>query len=366
MKIHTLDNRDFLLLKVFESADISGTNEDVKCFYNALIEQIGEDSYSDLKSSLIPITDATKKRDKLLIFDIEKIDSLWYGRKVFSNFIEFLSTFEEQNEERYSILAGDLISEKSDINDKINKIIIEELGFEKFDLHQKDYYLYYVHNISKEQSERLEKIFRKTDFFIGMIDITFHSFLKDYIVHFSPLVNILVRSKNKIYLPEDSPYTQFIDDKGSLCVQEIEFNIFALLLSFKIETNYETDDDRRLAVESINGTDYPHNVEDVNLFVHPDKVDKYLLSNKHKSAIMRSLGLGEINSYDLSKLILDKLKSCYFYNLEFMEGKDFKVSKFSVVIELPYDRPEEHMDKLRKVQVGLKYEDGKLKLLTMY
>lgn len=366
MKIHTLDNRDFLLLQISESADISSTNEDVKFFYDSLIKQIGEKSYSDLKSSLIPITDATKKRDKLLIFDIEKIDSVWYGREVFLNFIEFLSTFEEQNEERYSILAGDLIPKRFDIDDKINKIIIEELGFVKFDLHQKDYYLYYLHNISKEQSERLENIFRNKDFFIGMIDLTFHSVLKDYIVHFSPLVNILVRSKDKIYLPEDSPYTQFIYDRGSLCVQEIESNIFDLLLSFKIETNYETDDDRRLAVESINGTDYPHNMKEVNLFVHPDKVDKYLLLNDNKSAIMRSLGLGEINSSDLSTLILDKLESCYFYNLEFMEGKDFKVSKFSVVIELPYDRPEEHMDKLRKVQVGLKYEDGKLQLLTMY
>lgn len=366
MKIHTLDNRDFLLLKIFEAADISSTKEDVKYFYDSLIKQIGKKSYLDLKSSLIPITDATKKRDKLLIFDIEKIDSAWYGREVFLNFIKFLSTFKEQNEERYSILAGDLIPKRFDINEKINKIIIEELGFVNFNLHQKDYYLYYVHNISKEQSERLENIFRKTDFFIGMIDLTFHSVLKDYIANFSPLVTILVRSKDRIYLPENSPYTQLINGKVSLCVQEIESNIFGLLLSFKIETNYETDDDRRLAVESINGTDYPQNMEDVNLFVHPDKVDKYLLLNDNKSAIMRSLGLGEINSNDLSKLILDKLESCYFYNLEFMEGKDFKVSKFSVVIELPYDRPEEHMDKLRKVQVGLKYEDGKLKLLTMY
>lgn len=366
MKIHTLDNRDFLLLKIFESADLSSTNEDVKFFYDSLIKQIGEQSYSDLKSSLIPITDATKKRDKLLIFDIEKIDSAWYGRTVFLNFIDFLSSFEEQNEERYSILAGDLIPNQFDINDKINKIIIEELGSVKFDLHQKDYYLYYVHNISKEQSERLENIFKNTDFFLGMIDLTFHSVLKDYIVNFSPLVNILVRSKDKIYLPEDSPYTQFIDDIGSLCVQKIKSDIFELLLSFKIETNYETDDDRRLAVESIKGTDYPQNMEDVNLFVHPNKVEKYLLVDDHKSAIMRSLGLGEINSIDLSKLILDKLKSCYFYNLEFMEGTDFKVSKFSIVIELPYDRPEERMDKLRKVQIGLKYEDGKLQLLTMY
>lgn len=366
MKIHTLNNRGFILLKVFESADISSPNADVTCFYDSLIKQIGEKSYSDLKSSLIPITDATKKRDKLLIFDIEKINSDWYDGEVFLKFIEFLSTFEEQNEERYSVLAGDLIPKRPDINDIVNKIIIEELGLEKFDLNQKDYYLYYVHNVSKEQSQRLENIFKSTDFFIGMIDLTFHSFLKDYIVNFSALVNTFVRSKDKIYLPEYSTYTQLIDDKGSFCVQEIDPYIFDLLLSFKIETNYETDDDRRLAVESINGTDYPHNMEDVDLFVPPNKVDKYLLLDDNKSAIMRSLGLGEIDSNDLSKLILDKLKSCYFYNLEFMEDKDFKVSKFSVVIELPYDRPEEHMDKLRKVQVGLKYEDGKLQLLTMY
>lgn len=366
MKIHTLDNRDFLLLQVFESDDTYSTYEMVKSYYDLLIKQIGEKSYLDLKSSLIPITDATKKRDKLLIFDIEKIDSDWYGREVFLNFIEFLSTFEKQNEERYSVLAGDLIPKRSDINDIINKIIIEELGFEKFDLNQKDYYLYYVHNVSKEQSQRLENIYRNTDFFIGMIDLTFHSVLKDYIATISPLVNILIRSKDKIYLPEGSSYAQFFDDKESFCVQEIESDIFDLLLSFKIETNYETDDDRRLAVKSINGIDYPQNMKAVSLFVHPKKVDKYLLLDDNKSAIMRSLGLGKINSNDLSELIFEKLESCYFYNLEFMEGKDFKVSKFSVVLELPYDKPEDRMDELRKVQVGLKYEDRKLQFVTMY
>lgn len=366
MKIHTLDNRDFLLLRLLKPDETDQMYEIVKYFYDLLINQIGKTSYLDLKSSLIPITDATKKRDKLLIFDTEKIGSACYGREVFLNFIKFLSTFEKQNEERYSVLAGDLIPTKSSINNVINKIITEELGFEGFDLNQKDYYLYYVHNVSEKQSERLENIFKNTDFFIGMIDLTFHSDLKDYIAIISPLINILIRSMDKIYLPQGSPYTQFFDDTESLCVQEIEYKIFELLLSFKIETNYESDDVRRLAVKSIKGIDYPQNMEDIKVFVHPDKVDKYLLVDDNKSAIMRKLGLGEIKSNDLAELIFEKLKYCYFYNLEFKEGKDFKVSMFSVVLELPYDKPEDHMDKLRKVQVGLKYADGRLQLVTMY
>lgn len=373
MKIHTLDNRNFLLMQMFElmdTDDMYSTSENVKYYYDLLIGKIGLRSYLDLKSALIPITNATKKRDKLLIFDIEKINSHWYGKEVFLKFKEFLYNFKNKKSERYSVLAGDLISRQPDRNEEINKIVIEELGNKMFDLNQKDYYLYYVHNVNKEQSERLESIFKCTDFYIGMIDMTFHSILKDYIANLSPLVNILVRSKNKIYIPEDSQYTQFFDNEESINLQVIKDTIFELLLSFKIEANYENDDDRRLAVESINKINFPQNMEDVNLFVHPDKVDKYLLYDKNKSAIMRSLGLGEINSNDLSELIINKLESCYFYNLEFKEGekdgKNYSVTKFSVVLELPSDRPKDHLDKQRKVEVALKYEDEKLQLITMY
>lgn len=373
MKIHTLDNRNFLLMQMFElmdTDDMYSTSENVKYYYDLLIGKIGLRSYLDLKSALIPITNATKKRDKLLIFDIEKINSHWYGKEVFLKFKEFLYNFKNKKSERYSVLAGDLISRQPDRNEEINKIVIEELGNKMFDLNQKDYYLYYVHNVNKEQSERLESIFKCTDFYIGMIDMTFHSILKDYIANLSPLVNILVRSQNKIYIPEDSQYTQFFDNEESINLQVIKDTIFELLLSFKIEANYENDDDRRLAVESINKINFPQNMEDVNLFVHPDKVDKYLLYDKNKSAIMRSLGLGEINSNDLSELIINKLESCYFYNLEFKEGekdgKNYSVTKFSVVLELPSDRPKDHLDKQRKVEVALKYEDEKLQLITMY
>lgn len=373
MKIHTLDNRNFLLMQMFElmdTDDMYSTSENVKYYYDLLIGKIGLRSYLELKSALIPITNATKKRDKLLIFDIEKINSHWYGKEVFLKFKEFLYNFKNKKSERYSVLAGDLISRQPDRNEEINKIVIEELGNKMFDLNQKDYYLYYVHNVNKEQSERLESIFKCTDFYIGMIDMTFHSILKDYIANLSPLVNILVRSQNKIYIPEDSQYTQFFDNEESINLQVIKDTIFELLLSFKIEANYENDDDRRLAVESINKINFPQNMEDVNLFVHPDKVDKYLLYDKNKSAIMRSLGLGEINSNDLSELIINKLESCYFYNLEFKEGekdgKNYSVTKFSVVLELPSDRPKDHLDKQRKVEVALKYEDEKLQLITMY
>ena len=369
MQIHTIDNRNFLLMQIFElmdTDDIYSTSENVEDYYDLLIGKIGLQSYLKLKSALIPITDATKKRDKLLIFDIEKINSHWYGKEVFLKFKEFLYNFKNGKSERYSVLAGDLISKQPDSNEKINKIIIEQLGNEMFDLNQKNYYLYYVHNVNKEQSERLESIFKCTDFYMGMIDMTFHSILKDYIANHSPLVNILVRSQNKIYIPEGSQYTRFFDTEGSISLQEIENPIFELLLSFKIETNYENDGDRRLAVESINKINFPQNMEDVKLFVDPAKVDKYLLCDKGKSAIMRSLGLGEINSNDLSELIINKLESCYFYNLEFKEGKDFSVTKFSVVLELPFDSPKDHLDKLRKVEVALKYEDEKLQLITMY
>ena len=174
MKIHTLDNRNFLLMQMFElmdTDDMYSTSENVKYYYDLLIGKIGLQSYLDLKSALIPITNATKKRDKLLIFDIEKINSHWYGKEVFLKFKEFLYNFKNKKSERYSVLAGDLISRQPDRNEEINKIVIEELGNKMFDLNQKDYYLYYVHNVNKEQSERLESIFKCTDFYIGMIDM---------------------------------------------------------------------------------------------------------------------------------------------------------------------------------------------------
>ena len=225
MQIHTIDNRNFLLMQIFElmdTDDIYSTSENVEDYYDLLIGKIGLQSYLHLKSALIPITDATKKRDKLLIFDIEKINSHWYGKEVFLKFKEFLYNFKNGKSERYSVLAGDLISRQPDSNEKINKIIIEKLGNEMFDLNQKNYYLYYVHNVNKEQSERLESIFKCTDFYMGMIDMTFHSILKDYIANLSPLVNILVRSQNKIYIPEGSQYTRFFDTEGSISLQEIK------------------------------------------------------------------------------------------------------------------------------------------------
>ena len=96
MQIHTIDNRNFLLMQIFElmdTDDIYSTSENVEDYYDLLIGKIGLQSYLDFKSALIPITDATKKRDKLLIFDIEKINSHWYGKEVFLKFKEFLYNF---------------------------------------------------------------------------------------------------------------------------------------------------------------------------------------------------------------------------------------------------------------------------------
>ena len=141
-------------------------------------------------------------------------------------------------------------------------------------------------------------------------------------------------------------------------IKSINEVYFSLFLSYKIEATFADPEDLKY---SLNAICFPMPVEPVfklPIFVSEAKV-KYLRENKR--GIMEKLGLEECSVEELSKLIRDRIKKGYFYNLEYLET--YNVPKFNISLELKTVE-----NRMRKVVVSLKYslDNTQLEFITMY
>ena len=337
--IFTLDGRGNVLLPlIFETLELN----DAKCTEIIQDMLLGVQDrlllkgieYSKLKSALIPVH--KDKRETAFVFDTSIIEDSWYGNIIFKHLLPVLN-----KDSTYSILEGDIIA------DGIPLSICKD-----------------INNLSLQQQDMIIKAFQSVKYFIGYVDMTFSSHLKTLLAYCLTCVGI--KYKNIMILPheDDREDTENINNCGypfenyGFTIKSINEVYFSLFLSYKIEAAFADPEDLKY---SLNAICFPMPVEPVfklPIFVSEAKV-KYLRENKR--GIMEKLGLEECSVEELSKLIRDRIKKGYFYNLEYLET--YNVPKFNVSLELKTVE-----NRMRKVVVSLKYslDNTQLEFITMY
>lgn len=313
-------------------------------------------AYHNLKSALIPVH--KDRYEMAFIFDSSKIESGWYGYKVFSALIPAMN-----KESTYSILLGDIIA------NGVDQAMIRQLLFTNMEKyhetvykHSTQYYVVYINNLTKNQINKILNTLANEEYFIGYVDMTFGSILKTILAYC--LVPHAIKHKNIILLPHEAdrddaeninislyPY----EDNGFIIksINEFYFNLF---LSYKIESLYTDKDDLSFSLNAI----YPSYRSVLELpLVIPEAKLTYLMTEKQN--IFSSLGLVDYTTDELRRIIVDRMSRSYIYNLEYLE--EYNVPKFNVSLEL-----NTLSGGIRKVIVSLKYiiESNQLQLITMY
>lgn len=361
--IFTLDGRRNVLLPlIFETLELN----DEKCTDIIQDMLLGVQDklllkgieYTKLKSALIPVH--KDKRETAFVFDTSIIEDSWYGNVVFKHLLPVLN-----KDSTYSILEGDIIAE--DIPLSICKeIIFKDLVqvHPSVFQHPSQYYVIYINNLSSQQQDMITKAFQSVKYFVGYVDMTFSSHLKTLLAYCLTCVGI--KYQNIMILPheDDREDTENINNRGypfedyGFTIKSINEIYFSLFLSYKIEAAFTDPEDLKY---SLNAICFPMPVEPVfklPVFISEAKV-KYLRENKR--GIMEKLGLEECSVEELSKLIRDRIKKGYFYNLEYLET--YNVPKFNLSLELKTVE-----NRMRKVVVSLKYssDNTQLEFITMY
>jgi hypothetical protein len=367
--IFTLDARGNVLLPAMKEAfEMDETtifreiNIEFKSFVNILLQK-GVD-YKKLKRALIPNQDKDKY-EICLVFDTSRIKENGYGYSVFEKIIPLLD-----KESTYSILTGDYI-DISEPQSSENQLFLHKRLYEKLQevnsshyMHSSQYFLVYINSITKHQSASVVTGLEGYPWFTGFLDMTYQSVLKSYL---SMILSYLcVKTSDIIIVQHESDRSDMENvnvlgypfETNGFKLFSVNENLFGLFLSYKIESISSDKEDVSFSLNAI--CPKFNSLDKLMLNINEGKVQYLKNSQKGKGGILRTVGLGDISGEELAKLIFQKIRDCYIYNLEYNTEHD--VIEFNVCIELPTI---EH--RLRKTTVALKYipENGEIHLLTI-
>lgn len=310
--------------------------------------------YADLKNALIPHSD---RKEIAFVFDSRQVPSSWYGYEIAKVFVPLLDEKsinsillgdyigDYRHAEMYRTLFFQNIHQHKDINYKIHEL----------------FYIIYLNNLSDEHFNRLHSGLKEMNAYVGYFDLTYSSPLKSILS--TILVRAILKYKSTIINPTeadiDENLTGFPFEENGYRVIGIDDLTYGIFLSYKIERavfpRYEADHQFSLNALSEEVRD----TSDLKLVIEEAKLG-YL--RKVKSGSMELAGLTKITIEDLSKLIRNKLKNNYLFNLTF--NPEHEVMKFNILIEVPRsDR-----DKPMKLTVALEYAPRleTLRLITMF
>lgn len=359
--IFTLDGRGNVLLPLlFDTLSLidDGCTDLIQDMCSALEDKLRRKgiAYAKLKSALIPAH--KDKREAAFIFDSAAIEDPWYGNTVFELLLPALN-----RESTYSILAGDIIA------DGLPPRLCHDILFENIVeihpsvfQHLSQYFVVYINHLSLSQQNAIVEAFRDQPYFTGYADMTFSSRLKTVLAY--SLTYVGIKHQSVMILPheEDRPDEEDANNCGypfeenGFTVKSVNELYFTLFLSYKIEASYADPQDLSYSMSAI----CPHSAPVFTLPVFASD-NKIVYHKENKSAIMEKLGLQDCSAEELSKLIQNRIRSGYFYNLEYLEA--YHVPKFNLSMELAAAD-----GRMRKVVAALKYSSDKqrLELLTMY
>ncbi len=166
--IFTLNARDNCLLDLLhKNIDYAEINRELSRVFLDLKKVLKKKNikYTALKYALTP---SREKREVLLVFDRQKINSPGYGQEVW-NYLFPILNFDSVN----SFMCGDYIDVIKNQN-LLTRMLFDELKIKTYKGYKVSYqfYLVYINNINQSAFNNLEKELNKFLPFVGLIDIS--------------------------------------------------------------------------------------------------------------------------------------------------------------------------------------------------
>ncbi|MEU9742544.1 hypothetical protein AB0E12_25500 [Micromonospora chersina] len=359
---HTLNARDNTLMHLifFEFA-----KSDPQLFRRAMQEEAKQIHallasrgirYKDLKSSLVPTDDGVQA---VFLYD-------WWEEASWNYAVAFAKKYlpSLRKDLRTSVLHGDLHDLRASMPTHAVEAALVQPRPQS--VNWQTQYAVYFNNLSQGDVASIHRSLSNEPRYNGYIDVSFASPVRNFI---SPtLTPRWVISRRKVILAHggDDPLVSNEDPVGynlpayGYEVVSLMDSYFAGFFSYKVEATdaQQAADDRMLNLAAITGELI--DVESVDVLVHPDKLDKYLLRDENKLRLMTNIGLQDVSPDELASVVKTKLSQSYIYDLRFaVDGTPL----FAVAAE--FEKPD---GGLTRRLLALKHDQAQrvISLVTMY
>lgn len=314
--------------------------------------------YRNLKNTLIPNPD---KNEGVLVFNSSKIESSWYGLKVFEKIIPI---FDKRSS--HSVLCGDYIGDNK-LQDRLFEEFCQSVKpVRHCDYkHSSQFFLVYINNLSDKMVTTFRKNLSPYKPYVGFIDLNFSSFMKTYLS--SILCHSFIKHQNDIIMAHEDDRDNDknvnmlgypFEEHGYVC-KSIQSTMCGVFLSYKIERavfkGFESD-----TAFSINAiTPNVLAITDFDVLIEDNKL-QYLTNNKEGK--LKKACLINCDKKEIERLIREKISSNYIYKLMYLSKHN--TIMFNILIELKA----RDTGQLVKFTLSLEYkpEEKLLRLITMY
>ncbi|WP_166351016.1 hypothetical protein [Phytoactinopolyspora limicola] len=313
--------------------------------------------YEDLRSALVPTTNGVQA-----VFLYDWLDEpSWNYAVAFSR--DYLPCL--RGDLRTSMLHGDLHNGQGAIPvDAFEGALVKP---RTQPVNWQTQYAVYFSNLHPRDVARLHESLSKQPRYTGYVDVSFTCPARDFLPQTVTSHWVILGDKAILSHGGDEPLVSDEDLVGfdlpahGYKVVSLLDAYFECFLSYKIEATdaYQAVNDRILSLAAITGELI--DVESVEVFVHPDKLDKYLLRDENKLRLMTNIGLQDVTADELAAAIRTKLRKNYVYDFRFApDGTPL----FAVAAE--FDKPNE--GGLTRRLLALKHDEtrGAISLVTMY
>lgn len=363
MKIHILNARDNVILPLMNKVNkninmFEEINNEFKIFLDILEKK--KIQYDKLSRALIPSRDEDKYEYVFVFNSTYFYDkTMFYGQEIINKILSIIN-----KESTQSILAGDYIKLPKAEESALKELFLEKIEYinKCIYLHNSEYYIVYINNITQNQVNDMINKLRNESYFVGVMNLKYTSRIKQYLSFI--LCPLCIKCGNKVIVahPEDEDdngnynYQGYDYERNGFKIVSINEVYYDLFLAYKIPNGIKDEDDLKFSYNIL--TNSVPEYKKIKVIIDEKKLN-YLMTKKTDN--MNNLGLLNITKEELEQKILINIHNNYIYNIEKNEYGDFM---FNVLIELL-----ENYDGERKnVLVSLKYipDKNELRLITMY
>ena len=254
--IYTIEAKDNILFPLLQKHFGLGSaemNKEINLQHEILVQVLKDKGidYTGLKNALIPSKD---RKEALLVFDSSRIDNCFYGGVVMEMVVKCLGDLKT-----HSILAGDFIDIINDSSYDVLTLMKDHIELPENTKYCNEFFLVYINNLSNNQFAYVQSYYDNLMYFVGCVDLTYSSNLKDYCSYI--LKTSFIKYKNIIIstheddrdISEDINIHDYPFEKNGYIIRSLPEYLFGVFLNYKIESTVTGADigDIGISIQSI-------------------------------------------------------------------------------------------------------------------
>ncbi len=313
--------------------------------------------YAELRNALTP---QTERRDVALLFDSTQTGSNWYGLDIARAYLPLLP-----REASLSVLEGDLLGrhgQESRLRNLVDAHLLAS-GNQYTWHYSNHFFCVFIHNLSDAQLATLVAGLKSYQPFVGHLDMTFGSRIRNYLS--AILVPRFIKHRDVVVLGHEDEFSDDPDvnilgypfEEIGLRVKSLRPTYYGVCLSYKVERNGIPSDatDVRMSLNAISAS--PDDLTSMTVEIADPKFQYLKAAKRHAIE-----GLGVTTSQGLADVIQEKIGAGYIYSLSYLA--EHGVSKFNMLLELEKSDTGEPF----RVVAAFEYlpSDRALRLITLY